>query len=418
MGARAYDPSTGRFTTQDPLNVLGSGTNFYNYVRNDPVNAIDPAGLAEPPPPTVPVSPKSPPQQDVEEKIGNFVEETFKAAAHGYDWLQRQLREVRNWLRNYILGLYQSAVNAMNAVIKNNGGKPQPSDPNRDTSFNWGFLDPASDANAAEFQSTAAPANPPPPTNGIASSVTRYNSSGNVLTAVIGVSSSSLQIPATANSTSATANFTVTNNGAVGSLLVYSLQGSLAGGTIAFSNQPSNLASGQSDAYTVTVNMPSGFQAGHTYNGTITITSTDPNVASVPVPVTVTVPSVAVIGVSPNPLNITAPANASSRASTGFTVTNTGGQGSTLVFTLQAVSQRRPECALPATRQPRLRAKPDLHGYRHGQFPGGTDLHRADCRIVNRPLARKGPRDGHGRQPLDRALDGNVYSITWATSLL
>ena len=45
MGARACDPSTGRFISQDPLNVLGSGANLYDYAGNNPVGVIDPTGM-------------------------------------------------------------------------------------------------------------------------------------------------------------------------------------------------------------------------------------------------------------------------------------------------------------------------------------------------------------------------------------
>ena len=43
--ARYYDPQIGRFISEDPLGFLGSGTNFYAYVRNNPVNLTDPFGL-------------------------------------------------------------------------------------------------------------------------------------------------------------------------------------------------------------------------------------------------------------------------------------------------------------------------------------------------------------------------------------
>jgi RHS repeat-associated protein len=44
-GARYYDAGIGRFTTQDPLGTI-DGTNLYTYVRNNPVNLIDPTGMA------------------------------------------------------------------------------------------------------------------------------------------------------------------------------------------------------------------------------------------------------------------------------------------------------------------------------------------------------------------------------------
>src|SRR5262249_2345951 len=42
--ARYYDPSTGRFLSEDPVG-FGGGINFYDYVRNNPINRTDPLGL-------------------------------------------------------------------------------------------------------------------------------------------------------------------------------------------------------------------------------------------------------------------------------------------------------------------------------------------------------------------------------------
>jgi RHS repeat-associated protein len=43
--ARYFDPSTGRFLSEDPLG-FSIGFNFYTYVLNNPTNDIDPAGLS------------------------------------------------------------------------------------------------------------------------------------------------------------------------------------------------------------------------------------------------------------------------------------------------------------------------------------------------------------------------------------
>jgi len=43
--ARYFDPSAGRFLSEDPLGFLGSGSNSYRYVGNSPTNLIDPFGL-------------------------------------------------------------------------------------------------------------------------------------------------------------------------------------------------------------------------------------------------------------------------------------------------------------------------------------------------------------------------------------
>ncbi len=44
--ARYYDPNTARFLSEDPIEFLSGDFNFYRYVGNDPVNFIDPLGLA------------------------------------------------------------------------------------------------------------------------------------------------------------------------------------------------------------------------------------------------------------------------------------------------------------------------------------------------------------------------------------
>ncbi len=46
MGARFYDPVTGRFTSIDPLADQFPGWTPYHYVHNNPLNLIDPTGMA------------------------------------------------------------------------------------------------------------------------------------------------------------------------------------------------------------------------------------------------------------------------------------------------------------------------------------------------------------------------------------
>jgi RHS repeat-associated protein len=43
--ARYYDPTTGRFLSEDPLELGGGSVNFYKYVHNNPVNSTDPTGF-------------------------------------------------------------------------------------------------------------------------------------------------------------------------------------------------------------------------------------------------------------------------------------------------------------------------------------------------------------------------------------
>jgi RHS repeat-associated protein len=44
FGARYYDPTIGRFITQDPMGMI-DGPNLYAYCKNNPVNFVDPWGL-------------------------------------------------------------------------------------------------------------------------------------------------------------------------------------------------------------------------------------------------------------------------------------------------------------------------------------------------------------------------------------
>ncbi|MDT8385448.1 MAG: RHS repeat-associated core domain-containing protein [Gammaproteobacteria bacterium] len=46
FGARDYDAQTSRWTVKDPIRFNGGDLNLYTYVVNDPVNIIDPYGLA------------------------------------------------------------------------------------------------------------------------------------------------------------------------------------------------------------------------------------------------------------------------------------------------------------------------------------------------------------------------------------
>ena len=42
--ARYYNPSTGRFLSEDPIGFRGGDTNLYRYVKNNPIRYTDPSG--------------------------------------------------------------------------------------------------------------------------------------------------------------------------------------------------------------------------------------------------------------------------------------------------------------------------------------------------------------------------------------
>jgi RHS repeat-associated protein len=43
--ARYYDPSVGRFWSEDPMRFFSGDANFYAYVEQNPINLLDPRGL-------------------------------------------------------------------------------------------------------------------------------------------------------------------------------------------------------------------------------------------------------------------------------------------------------------------------------------------------------------------------------------
>ncbi|MFT5522769.1 MAG: RHS repeat-associated protein, partial [Pirellulaceae bacterium] len=47
QGGRYYDPILGRFVSKDPVGFQAGDLNLYRYVRNNPINAIDPSGQTE-----------------------------------------------------------------------------------------------------------------------------------------------------------------------------------------------------------------------------------------------------------------------------------------------------------------------------------------------------------------------------------
>ena len=45
MGAREYDPRTGRWLQRDPIDAASGDPNLYRYCPNNPLNYADPSGL-------------------------------------------------------------------------------------------------------------------------------------------------------------------------------------------------------------------------------------------------------------------------------------------------------------------------------------------------------------------------------------
>lgn len=43
-GVSHYNPDTGRFLSEDPIGFYGEDLNLYRYVRNNPLNSVDPSG--------------------------------------------------------------------------------------------------------------------------------------------------------------------------------------------------------------------------------------------------------------------------------------------------------------------------------------------------------------------------------------
>jgi RHS repeat-associated protein len=67
--ARYYDPTAGRFTSEDPIGFDGDGVDFYPYANDNPTNFFDPygeqgSGTATAPAPVKPPQPIRPPIVD------------------------------------------------------------------------------------------------------------------------------------------------------------------------------------------------------------------------------------------------------------------------------------------------------------------------------------------------------------------
>jgi hypothetical protein len=79
----SYDPTIGRFISEDPIAFEGGDTNLYRYVENQPVRYTDPSGLEIPPSAVYPDDPRHKPPTyppsttDVLQKIRPIAQKTW-----------------------------------------------------------------------------------------------------------------------------------------------------------------------------------------------------------------------------------------------------------------------------------------------------------------------------------------------------
>lgn len=68
-----YDPTIGRWLTEDPIGFAGEDMNLYRYVGNGPTNATDPSGLKSGKGSTGPVTPNEALDDATEDRVGYYV---------------------------------------------------------------------------------------------------------------------------------------------------------------------------------------------------------------------------------------------------------------------------------------------------------------------------------------------------------
>ena len=299
MVARAYDPATGRFTSQDPA---AADLNLYRYAGNNPVTFVDPSGLwgdaghggmpnlyysngkpvfdwtlEDDDLSTSPLNPFGGTSRHFR-NLPDVEDDLVKAVAdHDRTEFERLMHQGQDFFSHYFAG-YRAPLGHLWTLEPDNIATHQP------------------EYRMAQYFTSKWLAKwvavPPPPASGTRDSEIDYNSSGQIIVAAITAPSPS-PITATANSTTVQTTFTVTNTGTPQSKLHYLLSSIVsAGGSFTLSGNHRDLDYGQADTYTITATMPApGFQPGQTYTGTFRVYSDDSRVSAVGVTITVTVPA-------------------------------------------------------------------------------------------------------------------------------
>jgi RHS repeat-associated protein len=109
--ARYYDPSSGRFLSEDPIRFRG-GPNFYAYVRDNPVNFTDPSGLCPKQNPCAPSGHAPPPgfYFQLGNSAGWIPNDIYLYEFHRGGFLDAQLQYGGSQAyANYVFGVYMAA---------------------------------------------------------------------------------------------------------------------------------------------------------------------------------------------------------------------------------------------------------------------------------------------------------------------
>jgi RHS repeat-associated protein len=109
--ARYYDPTVGRFLSEDPIRFDG-GANFYRYAANNPVNLSDPYGLCPPKTPCAPSGNAPPPgfYRDLANSAGWIENDIYLYEFHRGGFLDAQVQYGGSQAyANYVFGVYMAS---------------------------------------------------------------------------------------------------------------------------------------------------------------------------------------------------------------------------------------------------------------------------------------------------------------------